>query len=346
MILAQLQIQNLRNIHSLRFNLHPHLNIIVGPNGSGKTSFLESIYLLGSGHSFRTREITPLVRHGTDCLTVFARTHDEQSISIQKSTSLPTQVRLNNYPCQSSSELAHFLPCQVLYQDLFQIIDAGPSVRRSLLDWGLFHVEHSYHLLWKQYRRAIKQRNSLLRQKARRADLEPWNLTIEQLANKLDAFRSDYFVKLNNVFQTLLKKLTQVECHLQYYKGWDKKGANKSLSAVLADSYELDIIRQFTQYGAHHADLLIESEMYKAKQYLSRGQQKIVLITLKLAQTLLMTTPCIFLCDDLSTELDDLHLTSLFNLIHTFNGQFFVTATDKNSLPLPQNSEFFSMINL
>lgn len=346
MTLAQLQIQNLRNIQSLRVNLHPHLNLIVGANGTGKTSFLESIYLLGSGHSFRTREISPLVRHGAECLTVFARTVDEQSISIQKSLSSPTQVRLNNHPCHSSSELAHFLPCQVLYQDIFQIIDAGPSVRRSLLDWGLFHVEHSYHPLWKSYRRALRQRNSLLRQKAGKTEIEPWNLTLEQLGNKLHVFRADYFAKLDSVFQTLLNKLTEIECNLIYYKGWDKKGVNKSLSAVLADSYELDLARQFTHYGAHQADLMIESKKQKAKHYLSRGQQKIIVITLKLAQTLLLATPCIFLCDDIASELDQAHLISLFNLINAFSGQFFLTATDRQILPLDINSELLSQINL
>lgn len=346
MILAQLHIQNLRNIQAARFNLHPHINIIAGQNGSGKTSFLESIYLLGTGHSFRTREITPLVRHDTDSLVVFARTNDEQSISIQKSTSSPTQVRLNNYPCHSSSELAHFLPCQVFYQDLFQIIDAGPSNRRSLLDWGLFHVEPSYHLLWKNYRRALKQRNSLLRQKAQQEMVKPWDLTLEDLANKLDTFRNDYFAKLEEEFKKLLPKLTRLECSLSYYKGWDRKGTNKSLSEILAASYTADLSRQFTQYGAHQADLIIESQDLRVKQFLSRGQQKIILIALKLAQTIMMPNPCIFLCDDLSSELDSNHLSSLLNLIKTIKGQFFITTIDVNSLPLNLDEKSFVSIAL
>ncbi|MBA2657264.1 MAG: DNA replication and repair protein RecF [Tatlockia sp.] len=346
MSLACLHIQNLRNIASARFNLHPHLNIIVGANGAGKTSFLEAIYLLGSSHSFRTREIKPLIATETDCLTVFARTHDEQTISIQKSLSAPTQVRLNGYPCQANSELAYFLPCQVFYQDLFQIIDAGPSVRRSLLDWGLFHVEHPYHLLLKDYRRALKQRNSLLRQKAKQSYFEPWNLVLDELAQKINDYRLNYFARLNIEFKKILNSLNDFDCSLTYYKGWDRKEMGKSLASILNESYSMDLQRQFTQYGAHQADILIEANSIKAKLHLSRGQQKIVLIALKFAQTSLMTNNCTYLCDDLPAELDNTHLERLFKLISGIQGQFFITVLNKDSLPQIFNSFSSLIINL
>ena len=346
MSLAFLQIHNIRNIQSARLNLHPSLNIIVGENGSGKTSFLESIYLLGSGHSFRTREISPLLTHNENTLSVFARTDNGQTISIQKSVSAVTQVRLDNYPCQSSSELAHFLPCQVFYQDLFQIIDAGPSVRRSLLDWGLFHVEQNYHSLWKNYRRALKQKNSLLRQRANQKHMDPWNLILTDLANQLDKFRSAYFLKLNQVFRSLLAQLTDLDCSLLYYKGWDRKGTNKELAQILFDSYTSDLQRQFTQYGAHQADLIVQAKDFKAKQYLSRGQQKIILFALKFAQASLIDKPCLFLCDDISSELDKAHLTRLFSLIKKTRGQFFITSIDFDSLHFDPETIPFTKFSL
>lgn len=339
MILSHLQIHNLRNIESARLNFHPKLNLILGENGSGKTSFLEAIYLLGTGHSFRTREISPLIRHGAPNLSVFARTRDEQTISISKSIADPTQVRLNGFPCKSSSELAHFLPCQVFYQDIFQIIDAGPSVRRSLLDWGMFHVKQSYHSLWKNYRRALKQRNALLKQRASQQHVEPWNLILDELGTQLDYLRKEYFEQLSDAFSRILEQLTDLHCSLHYYKGWDRKDSNKSLAAVLADNYDSDLQRQFTQYGAHQADLFVESNEFKVKQYLSRGQQKIILFALKLAQTRLINQSCLYLCDDLSSELDQRHLIRLFELIDEINGQFFITSISSESLPLNPATE-------
>jgi DNA replication and repair protein RecF len=346
MTLANLQIQNLRNIHSARFDFHPHLNFIVGANGTGKTSFLEAIYLLGSGHSFRTREISPLISHESDCLTVYARTFDGQSVSIQKSLSTPTQVRLNTYPCQTSSELAYFLPCQVFYQDLFQIIDAGPSVRRSLLDWGLFHVEHSYHSLLKEYKRALKQRNALLKQRAADKDFVPWNRILVDLALKLDSHRKSYFSQLKIEFKKSLAVLTTIECDLIYYKGWDRKGSDKSLESILSQSHQTDLQRQYTQHGPHQADIVIDVNDFKAKHFLSRGQQKIILFALKLAQSTLLNKSCVFLCDDMASELDTEHLNRLLRLIDTIDGQFFITLINEEHIPSRYQSHHCSISKL
>lgn len=346
MTLAFLQIDNLRNIRSARVNLDSHLNIITGANGSGKTSFLEAIYLLGTGHSFRTREINPLIAHHQDQLTVFARTFDQQTVSIQKSRTLPTQVRINSAPCKSTSELAYFLPCQVFYQDIFQIIDAGPSIRRSVLDWGLFHVEPSFFPLWKNYSRALKQRNALLRQKANPKSFEPWNQILSDTAMQLDSYRALYFSKLKHRVNEILSVLTDLQPELAYYRGWDRKDTGKSLFSILSDSLPNDISRQFTHYGAHQADLHISSEHFKAKQVLSRGQQKIILFALKIAQAQLIAKPCIYLCDDLASELDANHIERLLTYIRDIEGQFIISSINFSALEPYIGSSSYNLISI
>ena len=332
MIITDLNIHHLRNISSARLSFHPRCNLFYGANGSGKTSLLEAIYLLSSGHSFRTREISPLVSHGENSLTVFARTSSDESISIQKSLSGPTQVKLNMQSCYSSSELAHFLPCQVFYQDIFQVIDAGPSVRRTLMDWGLFHVEQSYHSTWKNYRLVLKQRNALLRQKASPQYFIPWDKQLVDLAHELDTMRTRYFSKWTILFQHILPQLTDVPCSIEYFKGWDKKGSGKTLDIILAEQFAHDIQRQYTHAGAHQADIFFDLSSKKAKLLLSRGQQKIVLIALKLAQAALMKKDCIYLFDDLAAELDCQHLTRLIECLSNLSGQLFLTALDEVTL--------------
>ena len=328
MSISELRVHDLRNIASARFQLHPRCNLIYGPNGSGKTSLLEAIYLLGSGHSFRTREISPLLAHGENALTVFARTTAEQTISIQKSLSGVTQVKLNNQTCYSSSELARLLPCQIFYQDIFQIIDAGPSVRRSLLDWGLFHVEQSYHTIWKEYRLVLKQRNALLRKKAHPKEFVPWNHQMVTLGESLDSMRQTYVDRWIPAFNERLFELTDFSCAFRYYKGWDRKESGLSLATQLEEQFPQDIQRQYTHAGAHQADLLFEISSKKAKLLLSRGQQKIVLIALKLAQADLVAKDCLYLFDDIIAELDMVHQVRLFDCLKQIKGQVFLTMTN------------------
>lgn len=330
--LTELNIHNLRNIASARLNLHPQRNIFYGANGSGKTSLLEAIYLLSSGHSFRTREISPLIKDDEQILTVFARTSTNESISIQKELAGPTQVKLNMHACYSSSELAHFLPCQVFYQDIFQIIDAGPGVRRALLDWGVFHVEQSYNSIWKKYRLVVKQRNALLRQRAVASQFIPWDMQLVNLATELDRMRSAYFEQWSHGFQDILARLTDVPCTISYYKGWDRKQIGHDLKTILQEQLETDLNRQYTQAGAHQADIVFDLSSKKAKRLLSRGQQKIVLIALKLAQASLLEFECVYLFDDVHAELDSIHFLKLVDELSSIKGQIFFTGIDDTRL--------------
>jgi DNA replication and repair protein RecF len=334
MTLLDLNIHHFRNISSVHIDLHRRCNLFTGVNGSGKTTVLEAIYLLSSGHSFRTREISPLVSHDEQSLTVFAHTATNDSISIQKSLLGPTLVKRNRQPCHRSSDLARFLPCQVFYQDIFQIIDAGPATRRALLDWGLFHVEPSYHSIWKNYRAVLKQRNALLRRKEKQQYVVPWDKQLVSLAIDLDRLRSEYFNQWKIVFQKFLSQLTDVPCTIHYYKGWDKKHTNKSLSTILSEQFEADVHRQYTSSGPHQADIFFDLSSKKAKLLLSRGQQKIVLIALKLAQASLVKTQCLYLFDDLSAELDTHHLSRLVACLSEVQGQLFLTAMDDTTIQM------------
>jgi DNA replication and repair protein RecF len=328
MRLTRLNVHQLRNISSASLSLHPRYNIFHGANGSGKTSALEAVYLLGTGYSFCTRENSALIRHGEPALTVFARTDTQDAISIQKSSSSATRVQLNQHPCQRSSDLAHFLPCQVFFQDIFNIIDEGPSIRRSLLDWGLFHVKQSWHDVWKDYRRVLKQRNTLLRQKAPQQQFVPWNKMLYELATELDSMRNEYFEQWSETFQTFLSQLTDIPCNIHYFKGWDKKEAGKNLLDLLNEQFESDLHAQYTHSGAHQADIIFDVAKLNARQSLSRGQQKIILIALKLAQAQLLSKPCLYLFDDIAAELDTLHLQRFLKCLEQMDGQFFLTAID------------------
>lgn len=332
MILTHINIHNLRNISEEKLSFHPQANLFLGANGAGKSSILEAIYLLVNGHSFRTRESSALIQKGMDSLTIFGRTHEAETISIQKKISGPTLIQYNQLPCSRTSDLAKRFPCQIIHQNIFQIIDAGPSARRMILDWGLFHVEPSYHLTWKNYHEALKHRNALLRSKAKQDDFKPWNMRLSEEAEKLHQFRAEYFLNWRQHFQDLLPLLTTLSCDIKYDKGWDKRNGGKVLEAILDENHFADSQRQYTQYGAHQADIRIETPLLSAKGGLSRGEQKIVLIALKLAQSKLLNRSCLYLLDDVIAELDAQHMRQLLDCLKQLKGQFFISSLEPGSM--------------
>ncbi len=327
MLLSRLNVHHFRNIASAKLEFNQRVNVFFGPNGSGKTSLLESIYLLGSGHSFRSRETRSLLSYDASQLTVFGEMVSGDTISIQKENAKST-VRFNQAACQRSSELARYLPCQVFYQDIFDIMDAGPLVRRGLLDWGLFHVEPDYHTVWKDYQRVVKQRNRLLREGAHKRLFEPWDAQLVNLSTQLEGLRAPYFKLWHDAFQVILSKLTAIDCILVYDKGWDRAGEGIGLDEILTQQFMQDMQRQYTQSGAHQADILFKTTGKKAKQTLSRGQQKIILIALKLAQAELLKKNCIYLFDDITTELDAAHIQRFLTVLEGVTGQFFFTSIE------------------
>lgn len=328
MILNDLRLSQLRHFDDLRLQFKPSMNFISGINGSGKTSILEAIYLLGTGHSFRTRDIASLILQGCDRLNVFARFADEQTISIQKSIHEPTLVRVNHQFCRSGSQLAELFPLLVLYQDIFSIIDAGPSVRRQILDWGMFHVKHEYHPIWKNYQYLLKQRNALLKQRAGYHQVEIWDQQLAQTGEMLNQMRQSYFMDWQKSFEQVMGGLSALQGTIGYYQGWDRKGTGQSLYDSLKAHYPQDLQRQYTQYGAHQADIVIESKEMKARQILSRGQQKIILFGLRLAQASLLAKPCLIMVDDLAAELDRRHALNILTHLRGIGGQQILTGID------------------
>lgn len=326
MIISELKIYNLRILKSLSIHLHQKINFIIGPNGSGKTSILEALYILSCGHSFKSRETSPIISHDSATLNVFGRSQDEQIISVQKSRSEQTLIKLNGQFCKSTSELAYALPCQVIFSDLFSIIDAGPSVRRSLLDWGLFHVKHNYLSLLKDYKQVLRQRNALLRARAKIKEFIPWNKQLCKIALEIDKEREQYFADWQHHFSSVLAELTSVPCSISYYKGWDKKNTGNSLESILDEQFESDINKLYTQSGVHNADIIIKTDDTKVKNILSRGQQKIILIAMKLSQVQLLKRDCLYLLDDITAELDEDHQLKLFCLINKLSGQFVISS--------------------
>lgn len=343
MALNQLSIQNLRNIQATTFEPCDRLNLIYGPNGSGKTSILEAIYLLGRGKSFRSAYSRQIVRHEQSELTVFSRIFSADG----RLHSLGIQIKEGRFRAkadgafeQRSSALAALLPLLLISPDGDKLIKGSPRQRRRFMDWGLFHVEHEFLSVWQRYNRLLQQRNALLRRK-RHDLLQAWDNQLVAAAERLDQFRRGYVDSLVHQAQQFLPRLLEFEgVEFRYQSGWPEADG---YGEVLRANLDSDLKAGFTQRGPHRADLGMRVRGGAAAEVLSGGQQKLTACALLLAQASVFNQGkrenCIILVDDLPAELDTRHRHTFMQLLYSVGGQLFVTTTDRHLLDLGPFSE-------
>lgn len=339
MPVSELQIHCLRNISKAAFEPSAAINIICGLNGSGKTSVLEAINLLGLARSFRTSHSRHFIKNGEKKVTLFARIDPEgtginQSLGVERTLEGDVRIRHEQSDIELST-LAGLLPLQVINADSFLLLDGSPSIRRQFVDWGVFHSDSSFIQLWRSFKRVLKQRNTLL--KCGNIDhqlRQAWDKEFIIFSEQLTQLRQRYLAKLEPVFnQVLSSLLNDIKIELTFYSGWDKK---RGLDEILASSLERDLRQGFTGCGPQRADLKLKISEQNAAEHLSRGQKKLVVSALKLAQGALFqqikNRPCIYLIDDLPSELDSHHGELLCKFLEQGGSQCFITCVDYNAL--------------
>ncbi|MCV6615817.1 MAG: DNA replication/repair protein RecF [Cellvibrionaceae bacterium] len=335
MAISRLKISNLRNLGAV--DLHPsaQLNLIFGANGSGKTSLLEAIHLLGSGRSFRSHRIQPIINHQQDSFVLFSQTSDAQSIGIERGRGTVSQTKIDGSNISSAANLASLLPIQVLEAHSFELIEGPANLRRSYLDWLVFHVKHEFHQSWKSYRKALKHRNNLLRRgRMDRLELRPWEAEIFRTAKQIDQCRLECYELLSPIFNEVAEDfLGETPVKLAYFRGWD---FDKELESVFEDGYERDQKLGYSWYGPHRADLKLRVGGHPADQALSRGQQKLLVCALKIAigraYKKIVGKQCVYLIDDLPAELDAGNQRRMATWLSDIGAQVFVTAVELQPL--------------
>jgi DNA replication and repair protein RecF len=340
MSLSKLEVHNVRNIRSVSLQLSSKINLFYGKNGSGKTSLLEAVYLLGLGRSFRGVKLGPVINHGADDCTVFGQVAEAQgslrSLGIVRRRDGSRLIRVGGDPVQRLSELAKVLPLQLINTESIQLLAGRPEIRRRFLNWGVFHVEPGFHNAWKNAQHCLKQRNALLRDaKIDRSQLDLWTRELVAVGQVIDQHRTSYIASLDPLFQQLLSRLIKIRgFSLTYYRGWD---ASSELCDVLVETTEMDAKRGYTLHGPQRADLRVLMDSRDAVDVLSRGEMKMVACALMIAQAQLLqqsgAKECLFLVDDLSSELDSGHREELCNLLNDSNHQILVTNIEKEDMP-------------
>ena len=338
MIVTSLEIDNFRNLHSTRLQCSPGLNLILGENASGKTSLLEALYYLGRARSFRTRRTRELIQNDRDHFRVVALMSGSDAertvpVGIQHNAH-KFSARINGVPVKSLAELALQVPVLLLNPDSHRLLEDGPRQRRRFMDWGLFHRDQGFLQAWKRYGIALRNRNAALRTQLVDRSIDAWDQELVLAATILDELRETFCKALREALLPLIgATLGEVALGVDYRRGWAQE---QSLAALLRAGRVQDRRYGYTRLGPHRADFVIRLDGRAAPEYLSRGQQKLLIVALVLAQAALYQAhkgePCILLVDDLPAELDRTHRNRLMACLAGMDIQLFITAIEAGLL--------------
>lgn len=329
MILASLALQQFRNYQLENFSFHNSVTVIVGQNTAGKTNLLDSIHLLATGKSFLTDKEEELIRFGQDFCRVKAKvTKASEESNINDEIMLEMLVTsesamhrggkryfVNNVP-KRRAEFSSYLPILLFTPLDLEIISDGPSYRRNFLDQIIEQTDSDYKLSLSQYNKALRQRNALIdkvRETGRRIDREftYWDEILIKNGQYLHARRQEFINYINE------QKKEIIDCHLLY--------DHSIISAERLEKYkDSEIGAGVTLVGPQRDDVIVEiniknNELRMAKTFGSRGQQRLVVLQLKLLQLKylkehLQTAPLLLL-DDIFSELDEGHINLVSEMI-------------------------------
>jgi DNA replication and repair protein RecF len=337
--------KTLRCLSEARLDLHAERNYLFGMNGAGKTSLLEAIHVLGRGRSFRVRSNAQLVQKGASGFTVTGVVGvaggGRRRVGVEFERGR-MRLRLDGEPVQKASILAEVLPVHVLDPGMHGLIGGGPSLRRRALDWGVFHVERSYLSHWREYRRALAQRNAALKSRVRGDGLAVWDERYISSGESVDAARRRYVGVWAHHVAEIGARLLGAELGLALDSGGFAAGG---LRASLLEAGERDARRGMCHVGPHRADLSLALDGQNVRDMASRGQQKLAAAALILAQVAVFAEtagePGILLVDDPAAELDPLGLRRLLAELDGLNVQMVVTGISPMALePLADGHVF------
>ncbi len=333
MYIRELSLQNFRNYNYLNLVLHPGINVFVGDNAQGKTNILESIYLSATARSHRTNTEKEVIKW--DEAEAHIRLNikkkyveDQIDFHIDKRGK---GVAINRIPIRKLGDLLGVLNVVMFSPEDLQLIKRSPGERRRFIDIELCQIDRIYYYELQQYHKVLKQRNNLLKNFEQTKDaqslLDVWDMQILEYGSNVINKRLEFIKKLEEIAQEIHFNISgdKEKLEILYSPSVSVENYNKKL----ADNQKKDIFRRTTSIGPHRDDMVFLINNMDVRTYGSQGQQRTVVLSIKLAQLkmiqkILGEQP-ILLLDDVLSELD--YHRQQFLFAHTQNIQTLITCT-------------------
>lgn len=347
MNIERLRFEHYRNLKDGELVPKPGINVIYGKNAQGKTNLLEGMWLFTGGRSFRGSKDSELVEfHQPQAkltLDFFSEERKQRAeLTIRNGR---RAASLNGVEKKTASGLVGKFCAVIFSPEHLSLVKEGPAMRRAFIDSALCQIKPTYAKLLGLYTRTLNQRNSLLkdipRNSALLATLEDWDRNLARYGGEIVKDRASYLQRLNLPAQQVYSGISQnQEEFASFYKcTFAENDAEPNTLATLLfhklkETRKDDLAAGFTTVGPHRDDLEITVDGLSSRTYASQGQQRSIVLALKLAEAQVLgerleEPPVVFL-DDVMSELDAGRQDYLLN--HLENKQVFITCCEPESV--------------
>jgi DNA replication and repair protein RecF len=351
--ISHLSLTNFRSYSALEIDLQTGNSIFIGENGEGKTNIIESVIYLSLLESHRVSTDQPLVKLGQERAYVRAKTESDDGrdllVELEINPQRANRAQINKQPVRSQREIlglvntTHFSP-----EDL-DLVRGDPSERRRFLDHLLIQNSPKYAGIIADYERAVRQRNSLLKTRAPKQSLEPWDEHLIDFGSQLIEGRLALLGKLEPHLKDAYQRISKKKEFSVTYRSainnlsTDRDSNREILRERLREVSDSERERGVTLAGPHRDDLDLKLDQNLVKGFASHGESWSAALALKLSSYLLLCEEGkkpILILDDVFSELDQSRREQLTELAGTA-AQTLITVAVADDLPTNLTGERF-----
>ena len=343
--IKNISIYNFRNIDNLVFNPGERINIIYGDNAKGKTNLIEAIWMFTGEKSFRNVKESQLIRLGQNeaCLKLNFFDGQRQQTATIKFTPQKS-IFLNHCQVKTIFDFIGSFSAIIFSPEDLTLVKGGPNKRRSFLDVAISQIKPSYAKLLLEYNKILSQRNALLKDLYRypslMSTLDVWDEVFAKISAKITLVRFNYLKAITPIMQEMYDEISEKKEHLklEYVSRETEENfssfevAQKYFIEKIFSSKGADIKSGFSLVGPHRDDFSVMINQLNVKNFASQGQQRSVVLALKLAEAQVLNKLAnknpVILLDDVLSELD---VNRQKHILKFLKGtQCFITCCDKN----------------
>ena len=348
MYLSYLHLNNYRSYEDLALELRPGITSFIGSNGEGKTNIIESIGFLAYLRSHRTSSDNPLVKLENERAYIRAKINSagrEELLEVEINQGKANRARINQQPVRSTRELLGHVRAILFTPEDLSLVKGDPTERKDFLDTLLISRTPRYAGVIADYEKALKQRNTLLKNRPHERDLAPWDEHISRFGAQVIAARLQLVADLMPHVIKAYQRISSGDAISATYKssqelrGRSAEELEEEILTLLPTLRRAEMERGVTLVGPHRDDLLLALGPTPVKGYASQGESWSYALALRMGSYRLLSeeglglgSQPILILDDVFAELDSLRREALLELIDS-SEQVLVTAAVEGDLP-------------